>query len=81
LGAGIASLVVASEVVREHEIAAATPDLDAGAEFQGWVQESRMPKALLERPGAAFGEKPLVFNMRAWPNPEIARTGTTLVAE
>ena len=60
---GIASFVVACEVVREHEVAATPSDLDAGGKLDGWIKQCRMTRGLLEDPGAALGEEPLVLEM------------------
>jgi hypothetical protein len=54
---------MASEVVREHEVAATPLDLGAGAQFKRWVKERRMPRALLECSGATIGKESLVVQM------------------
>jgi hypothetical protein len=79
--AGVATLVVACQVVREQEVTAAGVHLDAGAQVQRWFEQGRMPEGLPEHPGATLGEQSLVREVRARPDPEVARRGATLVAE
>src|SRR5439155_25552542 len=69
----IAALVMASEEMGQHEVAATAGDRPLRTQDDGRIEPCRMAAHALEDSGPALAEHALVVQMGARPHPEVAR--------